>query len=135
MPTLIVETDGERRRHELDRDRVTVGRGSAADLRIHDRLASRTHCRIDRREKVAVLQDVGSQNGTFLNGEQISADEDDAFSYCAEEAASYFVFRSAVLQSDEFAALLEESCEDLGLTQEFCGLASLGLLTKSTRLR
>ena len=71
MPILIVEAEGERRRLELERERLTVGRGSSADLRIHDRLASRTHCRIDLREDIAILHDVGSQNGTFLNGEQV----------------------------------------------------------------
>jgi hypothetical protein len=65
---------------------------------------------------------------TFLNGERISADADDAFSYCAEEAAYVFVFRSAFTQSEEFAALVAEQCEGEKLSEDFCAAAEAGVL-------
>jgi transcriptional regulator with GAF, ATPase, and Fis domain len=75
MPRFILHADGERRDVLVDKPSVLIGRGSAVDLRIGDRLASRAHCRIDWDGAHASIADVGSQNGTFVNGEQILSGE------------------------------------------------------------
>ena len=75
MPRFIVHAEGVRREVELDHERIVVGRGGSCTLRIHDRLASRTHFRLEQRETGYVLQDVGSQNGTFVNGRQVLSTE------------------------------------------------------------
>ena len=64
---------------------------------------------------------------TFLNNEHISADVDDAFSYCVDEDPQAFVFRSDLLQSEDFREAVDENCEGLGLSPEVCEAASLGL--------
>jgi hypothetical protein len=64
---------------------------------------------------------------TFLDDEAISADVDDAFSYCAGDT-DRFVFRSAIMESPYFAGLVSKYCADLGLDEEVCGAAALGLL-------
>ncbi|MBL8843412.1 MAG: sigma 54-interacting transcriptional regulator [Planctomycetes bacterium] len=72
MPRFIVHAEGERRELAFDKPSILIGRGSGTDLRIGDRLASRAHARIDvDGNGHAVVVDVGSQNGTFLNGQQI----------------------------------------------------------------
>jgi transcriptional regulator with GAF, ATPase, and Fis domain len=71
MPRFILHADGERREVLVDKPTVLIGRGSGVELRIGDRLASRAHCRIDWDGAHATIVDVGSQNGTFVNGEQI----------------------------------------------------------------
>jgi transcriptional regulator with GAF, ATPase, and Fis domain len=71
MHRFIVHADGERREIALDKPSILVGRGSGVDIRISDRLASRIHCRIDLEPGHATVVDVGSQNGTFLNGQQV----------------------------------------------------------------
>jgi DNA-binding winged helix-turn-helix (wHTH) protein len=58
-----------------------IGRDDAATLWIDDSLVSRRHARIVIDESGAVLEDLGSKNGTLLNGERIHsaaklADED-----------------------------------------------------------
>jgi transcriptional regulator with GAF, ATPase, and Fis domain len=73
MPKLIVHENGEKNIVDLERSALVLGRGATADLRIHDRQASRAHCRIENRRGGFVLFDVGSQNGTFLNGSQVLA--------------------------------------------------------------
>lgn len=59
--------------HALPLGRVTVmGRGADTDLPIRDGRVSRKHAKITVDSKGAsVLEDLGSSNGTFLNGRQI----------------------------------------------------------------
>lgn len=55
----------------LDSDRISMGRGSDADLRFDDDGLSRLHATIHRDgEKVWIL-DENSTNGTFVNGEKV----------------------------------------------------------------
>ncbi|MEE4302063.1 MAG: FHA domain-containing protein [Pseudomonadales bacterium] len=58
-----VEIDGE----------MVVGRSRAARLRIDDTKISRRHARIWLDEGGAMLEDLASTNGTFLNGRRLSA--------------------------------------------------------------
>lgn len=51
----------------------SLGRSPEADLLIHDERISRVHCRLRIGGGTATLEDCKSRNGTFLNGERISA--------------------------------------------------------------
>jgi pSer/pThr/pTyr-binding forkhead associated (FHA) protein len=50
---------------------VTVGRGRDADLVLADELVSRHHAQVTPSGSGAVVEDLGSRNGTFVNGEGI----------------------------------------------------------------
>ena len=52
--------------------RLTLGRGADADLQLVDGKVSREHCRIDATGVRAMIEDLGSQNGTYVNGEVIA---------------------------------------------------------------
>ena len=65
---------------------------------------------------------------TFLNGEQVSASPTDAFSFCAQEDAQFFAFRSPIMQSKLFQQLAEDNCDQIGLDPSICETAALGLL-------
>ena len=65
---------------------------------------------------------------TFLNDEFISAGAIDALSYCAQEEYQLFVFRSAVLRSPKFLALIAQECANGGLPEEICAWSQLGML-------
>ena len=52
-------------------DANVLGRSTQATVRLADREVSRQHSQIDRRGKDFVLRDLGSSNGTFLNGKRI----------------------------------------------------------------
>jgi diguanylate cyclase (GGDEF)-like protein len=62
----------------LERDAVTLGRALEADVRVNDARASRLHARIiterDAQTGAAVYRvaDLGSTNGTLLNGEPVT---------------------------------------------------------------
>jgi ABC-type multidrug transport system ATPase subunit/pSer/pThr/pTyr-binding forkhead associated (FHA) protein len=51
----------------------TVGRGSAAGLRIDDPLVSREHLRLHAADGAWLVEDTGSSNGTYLDGERVES--------------------------------------------------------------
>ncbi len=53
----------------------TLGRGKGADQRLTDGQASRIHCRLVAGPEGCSVEDMGSRNGTFLNGRKVVAAE------------------------------------------------------------
>src|SRR4030043_414699 len=51
---------------------LSVGRQEDNDIVVADRLASRRHARLDREQGQYLVQDVGSRNGTYVNGQRIT---------------------------------------------------------------
>jgi pSer/pThr/pTyr-binding forkhead associated (FHA) protein len=63
---------GERVREiAIGRDEFLIGRGGDCDLRVHDNAISRHHCLIRLREQEVTITDLGSANGTFVNGARV----------------------------------------------------------------
>ena len=56
-------------------DSATVGRSPTADVRIDDPFASSAHARIFPRGQFMYIEDMGSTNGTYLNGRQLRKPE------------------------------------------------------------
>jgi hypothetical protein len=52
-------------------DGALLGRGDSADIRLQDTFASSAHARLVPQGEVIVLEDLGSTNGTYLNGEPL----------------------------------------------------------------
>jgi pSer/pThr/pTyr-binding forkhead associated (FHA) protein len=48
--------------------RILVGRAPSADIRIDDPVVSRLHARIEMRDDGVYVEDLGSRNGTSVNG-------------------------------------------------------------------
>ena len=57
----------------LDRDVLMIGRDPGNDIVIAETQASRQHTRITRQGNFLVLEDLGSTNGTFVNGVRLTA--------------------------------------------------------------
>jgi len=55
----------------LDQFPVLVGRNLDVAIRIDDAWVSRFHCKIDEIDGRLVVRDLGSRNGTFINGSYI----------------------------------------------------------------
>jgi DNA-binding NtrC family response regulator/pSer/pThr/pTyr-binding forkhead associated (FHA) protein len=53
------------------RERLVIGRGNTADLQLVDGKVSREHCSIETMQAGVCVRDLGSQNGTFVNGTAI----------------------------------------------------------------
>lgn len=67
---VMFRADGERRSFSIVRDMTVVGRREDCDLRIPLGEVSRKHCRIMKEGDSVRLEDLGSSNGTFHNGER-----------------------------------------------------------------
>jgi hypothetical protein len=50
---------------------AVLGRSEEADIRLEDSFASSSHARLAPHGDVVVLEDLGSTNGTYLNGEAL----------------------------------------------------------------
>jgi hypothetical protein len=61
----------DRSRHPVRPNRAILGRSRTADVRIEADSISRTHALLWREAGRMWLTDLGSANGTFVNGEQI----------------------------------------------------------------
>ena len=59
--------------HNLEEEIVMIGRDVANNVVIPDSEISRQHARLTRSPAGYVLEDLGSTNGSFVNGERISA--------------------------------------------------------------
>lgn len=75
MAELKIQTaDGSRERFPLSKPRITIGRARSSDVFLPDQWLSRHHAAIEQRQGSYYLLDLGSKNGTLLNGERVSGD-------------------------------------------------------------
>ena len=65
-PEKLIETSLQKR------DSVVIGRGNDCDVVVQDMKASKQHCRLTRSGQGFVLEDLGSRNGTLVNGLKIT---------------------------------------------------------------
>lgn len=65
----VIDVDG--RRHPISRARTVIGRGSDADITIADAGSSRKHVEILWDGERAMMRDLGSTNGTKVNGDKV----------------------------------------------------------------
>ena len=57
------------------REGATLGRSDSADIRVDDPFASSAHARIFNRGDFMWIEDMGSTNGTYLNGRTLKTPE------------------------------------------------------------
>ncbi|MCL4839240.1 MAG: SpoIIE family protein phosphatase [Thermoanaerobaculia bacterium] len=67
----VVPADGHPFEHLFEGDSLVIGRSSSAGLAIADRFLSRQHSRLFRDGGRVLVEDLGSRNGTLLNGEPV----------------------------------------------------------------
>ncbi|MBN1954753.1 MAG: FHA domain-containing protein [Anaerolineae bacterium] len=69
-------TDPIGRQHLLAGESTTIGRAVENEIVIASKRVSRVHARIRRAGQQLLVEDLGSTNGTFLNGERVLAPVD-----------------------------------------------------------
>ena len=68
----VLVVDGPGTRHELTTGRNVIGRGTEADIRLPDTGVSRKHVDVVLDGGTATVEDLGSTNGTLVNGRRVS---------------------------------------------------------------
>jgi pSer/pThr/pTyr-binding forkhead associated (FHA) protein len=68
---LIYKQGSKRHVFRLTRSEAIIGRARGCAVRIPSADVSRTHCRLVRRDGAVTVEDLGSLNGTLLNGTAI----------------------------------------------------------------
>ena len=87
---LVLHEENEiRQSWPLDADETTIGRWPDNAIIIADRWVSRHHARIVRRGLRYLLEDLGSKNGTFVNGQRLAAPHELEDGDCIQVAPKY----------------------------------------------
>src|ERR1700733_1859194 len=68
---VMFRNDGERRSFSVVRNMTVIGRREDCDLRIPVGDVSRKHCRLVRTDDGIRVEDLGSSNGTTVNGQRV----------------------------------------------------------------
>lgn len=68
---VMLRSNGQRRSFPISRDTTTIGRREDCDLRIPLVDVSRKHCRLVIQGSALRLDDLGSSNGTYHNGQRV----------------------------------------------------------------
>ena len=72
---VVIHEDGAERTVALSSDSVTIGRLADCDVVVTDKGASRKHAQLKQRNGTWTVTDLGSTNGTRLNGQTIQSRE------------------------------------------------------------
>ena len=73
-PDRLLITAGDKAGYQLmlDHREITIGRAETSDLVIDDEFASTNHARLVKNNDEWTLQDLGSTNGTFIDGVRVT---------------------------------------------------------------
>src|SRR5436190_23929286 len=73
MPSIVILKSGESSTHDLSRDETVIGRHPECTIQIDSNMVSRKHAKIVRDGNQFLVEDMGSGNGTTVNGVRIAA--------------------------------------------------------------
>ncbi len=72
-PVVVVREDGQRREVPLRTEVATIGRLGECEVVLKDEGASRRHAQLKTKDGVTTITDLGSTNGTRVNGDTIGS--------------------------------------------------------------
>ena len=72
---IVVNDENEISTFDLENASVSIGRSSDNDIQLNDKHASRHHLMLWGEDDRILAKDLGSENGTYVNGRQIPPDK------------------------------------------------------------
>jgi len=73
MPKLFIDDSSEKYNLDITKDELVIGRVTECDILLKSQSVSRKHTRIIKEGPFYFAEDLGSTNGTFVNGKKIEA--------------------------------------------------------------
>ncbi len=98
----------------LKGDSTCVGRSPHNDIRVNDTAVSHSHLRIIRRSNRLFIEDLGSQNGTFVGPEKITP----GFGLEIKEGVPVVIGMSVICLGNRCLDLVSPFLESIGLSNE-----------------
>lgn len=112
MPTLLLDDDGRWIRHELCEGETVIGRRPGCQIQLEATVVSGRHARLVREGGTIWLEDLGSRNGTTLNGlpveGRVRVDPHDEILFAGQIRARYLGGETDVVVSAEDSYLIKE---------------------------
>ena len=71
----LISDDGNETSLALDKDELNIGRADGSDIHISDHTVSRKHALLCKTPEGYLLKDLGSHNGSYVNGTRITEQE------------------------------------------------------------
>ena len=75
---VLFKPNGQRKEIPVNGEVTVIGRGEDCDLQVPLQSVSRRHCQLTVRGQDLTVKDLGSANGTYVNGERVNTAELDA---------------------------------------------------------
>jgi pSer/pThr/pTyr-binding forkhead associated (FHA) protein len=69
---VVLEPKEQKGQHYAVEDEITMGRAAGCTVTLADTYASQHHARVFRRDGVLNVEDLGSTNGTYVNGAKVT---------------------------------------------------------------
>jgi len=69
----VTGNDGREYNYPIEKDKIIIGRSKESDIVIQDSTVSRQHAQIEKTKEGFVVSDLGSFNGTIINGKSVSS--------------------------------------------------------------
>jgi pSer/pThr/pTyr-binding forkhead associated (FHA) protein len=88
---------------ELEKELALVGRGEDSDLRLDHKSISKLHCVLVKTDGLILIRDLGSTNGTRVNGQRVRR-----AALLPNDVLAFANFRFTVLFGDVFAKFQAE---------------------------
>jgi hypothetical protein len=101
---VMFRSDGERRSFSVVRNMTIIGRREDCDLRIPVGDVSRKHCRLVRTDDGIRIEDLGSSNGTYVNGTRVQESDLHAGDTVGIGPVQFIVQIDGVPDEDEMTA-------------------------------
>ena len=71
MAKLVILQGGDAKNYELTGEEAVMGRHPECSIQLESNMVSRRHARVFKNGNVYLIEDLGSGNGTVVNGEKI----------------------------------------------------------------
>ncbi len=121
---VMFRSDGERRSFSVVRNMTVIGRLEDCDLRIPVGDVSRKHCRLVRTDDGIRIEDLGSSNGTFVNGDRVQESELNAGDRVSVGPVQFVVQINGVPEDDEIAPPVTAAADPEDSTSDFAPAAA-----------